>query len=111
MRAWIGATIVAAALAAGSTASARGAPSPQTSPPRTEIAHTAAVAAVTEFSSRRRHPRAQRHVHRHRPPYRRQYVYAPRGYDYYARPHWYRPHGVTPFFPFGPWGYGLGPSW
>ena len=102
MKAWIGAALIAVACAAPGH---RGA---QAAPAATPGVRTAAAAA-TEFSSRHRvHRHARRHPHA--PPYRRYYIYAPRGYDYYARPYWYRPDGVAPFFPFG-FGYGLGPSW
>lgn len=56
---------------------------------------------ATDLSARRRvhrHVRHHRRVHRNYPG------------DYYARPHDYRPDGMTPFFPFYH-GYGLEPSW
>jgi len=104
-QAWIAMAIAATTLAVVSPAAAHSSPVEQ----RPGVAR----AAVTDFSARQKQPhRAHHHARRHHPPaYRRSYVYAPRGYyDYNARPHWYRPDAVAPFFPFG-FGWGLGPSW
>jgi hypothetical protein len=104
MRAWMGMAIVAV-LGAAAPAAALPAPGGDQ--------HAVTAAAATDVSARqRRHHAKHRHARRHPPPaYRHTYVYAPRGYyDYYARPHWYRPNAVAPFFPFG-FGWGLGPSW
>lgn len=103
MRTWIGAAIVATALGVAGPAGAIPVSAAQT-PSVTTL-------QATDISARQRKPQAKhRHVRRHAAPHRT-YVYGPRGsYDYNARPHWYRPDPVSPFFPFS-YGWGLGPSW
>jgi hypothetical protein len=57
------------------------------------------VTPATDLSARRRMHRHARHSRAiRRPP------------AYYARPYYYRPDGMAPFFPFHH-GYGLDPSW
>jgi Ni/Co efflux regulator RcnB len=63
------------------------------------VTRSADVAVATDLSARRR---AHRHHHR---TYR-----VSKHPSYYARPSYYRPGGMAPFFPFH-YGYGLEPSW
>ncbi|AVT74308.1 hypothetical protein RPPS3_02450 [Rhodopseudomonas palustris] len=108
MRTWIGAAIVATALGVAGPA---GATPVSTAQAPSVTAPGVTTSQATDISARQRKPHAKhRHVRRHAPPHRT-YVYGPRGsYDYNARPHWYRPDPVSPFFPFS-YGWGLGPSW
>jgi uncharacterized membrane protein len=103
MRAWIGAALLVTALGAAGPAAAAPQAAAETS--------LVTVSQPTDVSARQRRSHVkQRHIRRQPAP-RRTYVYAPRGaYDYNARPHWYRPDPVAPFFPFA-FGWGLGPSW
>ncbi|WP_205523703.1 hypothetical protein [Rhodopseudomonas sp. BR0C11] len=103
MRTWIGAAMVATALGAAGPAGA--------TPVSAAQAPSVTTLQETDISARQRKPHAKhRHVRRHATPHRT-HVYGPRGsYDYNARPHWYRPGPVSPFFPFS-YGWGLGPSW
>ncbi|MBB5045568.1 hypothetical protein HNR60_000297 [Rhodopseudomonas rhenobacensis] len=70
--------------------------------PGAEVARRPDAVSATDVSARRP---ARRHVRHHR--HLRRAVTSP---TYYARPTYYRPHGIAPFFPFG-LGYGLEPSW
>jgi hypothetical protein len=100
MSSWIGlgggAVLVVALLAVGN-ATATAAPAS-----RGHHVERTNVVPATDLSARRR---AHRHAHSYRNAYR--------GYvqpHYYARPYYYRPDGIAPFFPFR-YGYGLDPSW
>jgi len=66
-----------------------------------DVAPAADRAPATDLSARRR---VHRHVRHHRRAYRASQP------AYYARPYYYRPDGMAPFFPFR-YGYGLEPSW
>jgi len=94
MKTLIGSAIVAIALACGAPVLASPAPHPV-------MARTTDAMSATDLGARRhvsRHPRHHRAARR---------AVRPR---YYARPTYYQPHGIAPFFPYG-LGYGLEPSW
>jgi hypothetical protein len=103
MRPWIdfgrAAALVVAMLALGSAAG-NAAPVAHGDAQNAGIARMD-VAPATDLSARRR---AHRHVRHHRRGYRASQP------AYYARPYYYRPDGMAPFFPFR-YGYGLEPSW
>lgn len=101
MSSWIGlgggAVVVVALLAIGDPAAA-------TAPAlhNQDVTPTIDTVAATDLSARRR---THRHVRSYRKPYRGDVQP-----HYYARPYYYRPDGIAPFFPFR-YGYGLDPSW
>ena len=99
MRSWIGlgggAVVVVALLAIGNAAAAA-APASRRSDVTQACGHRA---PATDLSARRR---AHRHVGPHRTP-----IAVDVRPHYYARPYYYRPDGIAPFFPFR-YGYGTG---
>ena len=90
MRTWIGATIVAAALAVGAPAGTASAAAALLEDVGT---NGCSLQKATDFSARRYH--------------RRYYRYGDRPY-YYARPYYYRPYPYYVQAPF-PFGFGFGP--
>jgi hypothetical protein len=99
MKRWIGAAIVAGALAFAGPAAINSAAAavPQIK------AQAAGVSGATDFSAQRYHRRYYRYGYR---PYYRPY-YQP---YYYARPQYYRPYPYYVPAPF-PFGLGFGPLW
>jgi hypothetical protein len=101
MKSWIalcGGAALMAAMLAGGNAAANAAPVSRV----LDVAPVADRAPATDLSARRRAHRPVRHQRR---AYR-----APKQPSYYARPSYYRPGGMAPFFPFHH-GYGMEPSW
>jgi len=101
MKSWTslcGGAALMAAILSGGNAVAIAAPASRV----LDVAPATERAPATDLSASRR---AHRHVRHHRRGY-----HASKPRSYYARPSYYRPDGMAPFFPFH-YGYGMEPSW